>query len=158
MTKDKNKISESISVQLSKGYLISLFLASVLLLGSGSWVVKLIMVYPSPFLQGNNRFFTLLLLGYTLGLLALLFIAQLYLLVTRIGQNLVFIPKNVHALQQIGWTIGMASLVSFVMAIVAYLPLIILTIAGIALQLMVRVIRDAFAKAIALQDQVDYTI
>lgn len=149
---------EDWSIRLTKLCLIGLFLAAIGLMCTGTWVVDLAVIYPSPILQGASRYWTLLVGGYTLGFLALIFLIHLYQLVTRIGHDQVFIPKNVRSLQLLGWEVGAASLISFLLGTSCYIPILLLTVAGIALTLVIRVIRNAFGKAVELQDQVDYTI
>lgn len=149
---------EDISILLTKIALIVLFIASVLLMGTGSWVVRLVMVHPSPILEGELRFWVLLVLGYCLGFLALLCLAHLYRLVARIGNNHVFIPENVHSLRLLGWEVAIVAGISLFMGLTAYLPMLLITVACCLLTLIIRVIRNAFGKAVELQEQVDYTI
>lgn len=149
---------EDISILLTKICLISLLIAAIGLILTGTWVVELAIVYPSPLLEGQARFFTMLLGGHLLGIIALLFLVHLYQLVTRIGKGQVFIPKNVRSLQLLGWEVGLASLIAFLLGVTTYVPILLITVAGIALTLVIRVIRNAFGKAVELQDQVDYTI
>lgn len=149
---------EDMSIFLTKIALIILFIASMLLMGTGSWVVKLVIVHPSPFFEGETRFWVLLVLGYLLGFLALICLAHLYKLVARIGNNHVFIPENVHSLRLLGWEVAIVAAISLFMGLTAYLPMLLITVACSLLTLIIRVIRNAFGKAVELQEQVDYTI
>lgn len=149
---------EDWSIRLTKICLILLLIAAVGLMSTGTWVVDLAIIYPSPFLQGDSRYLTMIVLGYALGVLAIIFLIHLYQLVTRIGKEQVFIPQNVRSLQILGWEVGLATLISFLLGISCYIPVLLITVAGIALTLVIRVIRNAFGKAVELQDQVDYTI
>ncbi|HFR3551204.1 DUF2975 domain-containing protein [Streptococcus sp. A34] len=149
---------EDWSISLTKTCLILLFLASILLMCTGTWVVDLVIIYPSPLLQGDTRYLTLLIFGYLLGFLALIFLFHLYQLVARIGKNQVFVAENVRSLQVLGWEMALATLISFGLGVTCYVPMLLITVAGLALTLVIRVVRNAFGKAVELQDEVDYTI
>lgn len=157
MTK-KHFTAEDVSIKLTKISLIILFLASICLLCTGSWVVRLVMEFPSPLLQGETRFWFLLGFGYILGFLALACIIHLYQLLTYIGENQVFIEQNVQYLRFLGWEVGAVALISLLMGLTAYLPMLMIAVSCSLLTLIIRVVRNAFGKAVELQEQVDYTI
>lgn len=158
MTQKQAKSHEDTSIKLTKFSLIALFLSSLLLIFSGTWIVDLIIVHPSPLLEGDSRFLLLLLLGYVLGIMALVFIFHLYQLVNRIGKNQVFILQNVQSLRWLGWETGIVAGISLIIGLSAYLPMLMITVASSLSTLIIRVIRNAFGKAVELQEQVDYTI
>ena len=71
MTDKMKKTAEDMSITLTKISISLLFIASIILIALGPWVVNLVIEFPSPFFQGETRFWILLLLGYVLGCLAL---------------------------------------------------------------------------------------
>ena len=158
MTDKMKKTAEDMSITLTKISISLLFIASIILIALGPWVVNLVIEFPSPFFQGETRFWVLLLLGYVLGCLALTCIVHLYRLLSRIGKNQVFITQNVQYMRYLGWEVGTVALISLFMGLTAYLPMLLVTVSCSILTLIIRVIRNAFGKAIELQDQVDYTI
>ncbi|MBZ2066895.1 DUF2975 domain-containing protein [Streptococcus sanguinis] len=158
MTDKVKKTAEDMSITLTKISISLLFIASIILIALGPWVVNLVIEFPSPFFQGETRFWTLLLFGYVLGCLALACIVHLYRLLSRIGKNQVFITQNVQYMRYLGWEVGTVALISLFMGLTAYLPMLLVTVSCSILTLIIRVIRNAFGKAIELQDQVDYTI
>ena len=158
MTDKMKKTAEDMSITLTKISISLLFIASIILIALGPWVVNLVIEFPSPFFQGEIRFWVLLLLGYVLGCLALACIVHLYRLLSRIGKNQVFITQNVQYMRYLGWEVGTVALISHFMGLTAYLPMLLVTVSCSILTLIIRVIRNAFGKAIELQDQVDYTI
>ena len=93
MTDKMKKTAEDMSITLTKISISLLFIASIILIALGPWVVNLVIEFPSPFFQGETRFWVLLLLGYVLGCLALACIVHLYRLLSRIGKNQVFITQ-----------------------------------------------------------------
>ncbi|MEQ9809890.1 DUF2975 domain-containing protein [Streptococcus jiangjianxini] len=149
---------EDFSIILTKICLIVLFIGAIILLSTGTWVVDLAIIYPSPLLQGTQRYITMLCLGYSIGLLSLIFLYHLFQLVNRIGKDLIFIELNVRSLQILGWEAAAITAISFLMGVTCYIPMLLITAAGIALTLVIRVIRNAFGKAVELQNDVDYTI
>ena len=158
MTKKQEKTTEDLSIILTKISITILFIISLILIALGPWVVSLVIEFPSPFFQGESRYWVLLLLGYVLGFLALACIVHLYRLLSRIGHNQVFIMQNVHYLRCLGWEVGIVALISLFMGLTAYMPMLLVAVSCSILTLIIRVIRNAFGKAIELQDQVDYTI
>lgn len=158
MTKNQNTTREDISNKLTKISLIILFLTSIALMGIGSWIVTQVVEFPSPFFEGTLRFGILLGSGYLLGCLALACIIHLYQLLTRIGEDQVFIAQNVQYLRYLGWEVGLVALISLFLGLTAYLPMLLIAVSCSLLTLIIRVIRNAFGKAIELQEQVDYTI
>ena len=93
MTDKMKKTAEDMSITLTKISISLLFIASIILIALGPWVVNLVIEFPSPFFQGETRFWLLLLLGYVLGCLALVCIVHLYRLLSRIGKNQVLSHK-----------------------------------------------------------------
>ena len=158
MTDKMKKTAEDMSITLTKISISLFFIASIILIALGPWVVNLVIEFPSPFFQGEIRFWVLLLLGYVLGCLALACIVHLYRLLSRIGKNQVFITQNVQYMRYLGWEVGTVALISLFMGLTAYLSMLLVTVSCSILTLIIRVIRNAFGKAIELQDQVDYTI
>lgn len=149
---------EDFSIVLTKICLISLFIGAVGLLSTGTWVVDLAIIYPSPFLHGSARYLSMLVIGYSIGFMSLIFLYHLYSLVSRIGKEQIFIEKNVRCLQILGWEAAAITLLSFLMGVTCYIPMLLITASGLALTLVIRVIRNAFGKAVQLQDTVDFTI
>lgn len=158
MTKKYLNLSGDTDIRLTKISIAILFILSLGLIAIGPWVVELVMAFPSPLIQGNIRFWILLLLGYILGALALLCIVHLFKLLNRIGDDQVFIPQNVHYLRYLGWDVTSVALISLFMGLSVYMPMLLVAVSCSILSLIIRVIRNAFIKAIELQDQVDYTI
>ena len=56
MSKTRQKTAEDISIVLTKISLSILFIASIVLIAIGPWVVSLVIEFPSPFFQGESRY------------------------------------------------------------------------------------------------------
>ncbi|MCW6662509.1 DUF2975 domain-containing protein [Aerococcaceae bacterium NML190073] len=153
-----NKSHEDFSIRLTKWCLVLLAVCAIVMLLSGPRIVGIMMLRTSPWLQGALRYYLLLGSGYVLGTLALIVIVQLFHLVDRIGQGEVFIPTNVRSLQLIGWNVGVVAIMALIISITCYLPVLAIAIAGTFMTLIIRVVRNAFGKAVQMQDELDYTI
>lgn len=157
-TKSTIKSYEDISIRLTKLFLAVLFIASMIALSVGKQLVRQIMFLRSPLLTGNIRFYALLICGYSLGIFAIVFIIQMFRLVERIGRGEVFSERNVSSLQRIGWIVAVASLIALFAGLTCYTPVLAISIAGVFMTLIIRVIRNAFGKAVQMKNELDYTI
>jgi hypothetical protein len=78
-------------------------------------------------------------------------------LLNRIEAGEVFIPENVERLRRISWSCFAGAGLSFISAWY-YFPWIFVTVAAAFMGLIVRVVKNVVAQAVALQDEVDYTV
>jgi hypothetical protein len=84
-------------------------------------------------------------------------LVSLYRLLRRIERGEVFVQKNVDSLRFISWCCFAGVLIS-VVSVLYYVPWVMVTVAAAFMALIVRVVKNVFAKAVALQDDVDHTI
>ena len=87
----------------------------------------------------------LLGMGYVCAVLAFVMLVSLYKFLRRIEAGAVFVPANVTALRRISWCCAGAAVVCLAAA------------AGF-MALLVRVLKNAFAQAVHMKDELDYTI
>lgn len=66
-------------------------------------------------------------------------------------------PANVTALRRISWCCAGAAVVCLAAAYI-YLPFAFLGVAAAFMALIVRVLKNAFAQAVHMKDELDYTI
>ena len=88
---------------------------------------------------------------------AALLLIQLYMLLHRIGEGLVFINKNTECLRYISWCCFAGAAISLVSALY-WFPWCAVGVAAAFMGLIVRVIKNVVAKAVSLQDDADHTI
>ena len=69
----------------------------------------------------------------------------------------VMLPANVTALRRISWCCAGAAVVCLAAAYI-YLPFAFLGVAAAFMALIVRVLKNAFAQAVHMKDELDYTI
>ena len=100
----------------------------------------------------------LLVLGYACAVLAIGMLISLYKFLRRIEKGEVFVPENVTALRRISWCCAGAAVVCLPAGVGIYLPFAFLGVAAAFMALIVRVLKNAFAQAVRMKDELDYTI
>ncbi len=100
----------------------------------------------------------LLGMGYVCAVLALVMLVSLYKFLRRIESGEVFVPANVTALRRISWCCVGAALVCLPAGVCIYLPFAFLGVAAAFMALIVRVLKNAFAQAVRMKDELDYTV
>ena len=81
----------------------------------------------------------------------------LYILLRRISAGQVFFNGNTACLRYIAWCCFAGSAITLVSSLY-YLPWLAVGISAAFMGLIVRVVKNVVAKAVALQDDADYTI
>lgn len=88
---------------------------------------------------------------------AVFLLITLYRLLRRIEREAVFIADNVESLRHISWCCFLGAVISAVSAIY-YFPWMMVAVAAAFVGLIVRVVKNVFARAVSLQDDADFTI
>ena len=121
---------------------------------SGPWLTRwMVSAYALPPASGP----VLLGMGYVCAVLAFVMLVSLYKFLRRIEAGAVFVPANVTALRRISWCCAGAAVVCLPAAYI-YLPFAFLGVAAAFMALIVRVLKNAFAQAVHMKDELDYTI
>ena len=101
----------------------------------------------------------LLGMGYVCAVLAFVMLVSLYKFLRRIEAGAVFVPANVTALRRISWCCTWAAALCLPVGAVLGLPFIFaIGVAAAFMALIVRVIKNAFAQAVKMKDELDYTV
>jgi hypothetical protein len=147
--------SDKQSLNLSK--LCILFFASGLIgvFVSAPWLTRWFLGFSRAELQGAGPFFlaTIYLGAIPAGIL----LYHLFGLLRRIEREQVFITDNVEYLRRISWSCFAGAGIGGVSAFY-YFPWIFVVIAAAFMGLIVRVVKNVLAKAVELQNEVDYTV
>jgi len=122
---------------------------------SAPWLISLFLM-TSYTAQGTGSMLFLITI-YVGSIPAAALLVLLYRLLQRIGNGQVFVRENAACLRYISWCCFIGAAISLVSA-VYYVPWIALGIAAAFMGLVIRVIKNVFAEAIALQDDSDLTI
>ncbi|MBK0347704.1 DUF2975 domain-containing protein [Aerococcaceae bacterium zg-ZJ1578] len=156
MTQPKTLIE--IQIKITKGSIIVFALIAIVLLFTGPHIVQYIMPRSTPLFTDQLRFNVLLSSGYISGTIALFFLFQLYRLVTNIENGNLFIDENVKTLDWITHAITIVSIIAILVGLTCYLPILFIALACGFTALIIQIVRNAFAKAIQMQDELDYTV
>lgn len=124
----------------------------------GPWLVQWLMAthtlaHTGPAVEG-----ALLVLGYLCAALAFWMLFNLYRFLRRLEQGQVFVPQTVQALRRISWCCTWAAVLCLPAGLWVYLPFVFLAVAAGFMALIVRVLKNAFAQAVRMKDELDYTI
>lgn len=147
--------NEKRSLMLSKFSTLFLGLLVALVLFTAPGLVRWLMHYS---INAHEMYFPFFLASlYTGGFAALLLLYSLYKLLAAIGNGQVFNQKNVFYLRRISWCCVAGSVVAL-LSTLYYLPWLVAAIVAAFAALIVRVVKNVFAQAIALKEENDYTI
>lgn len=150
--------TEARSLAATRGCVRAIAIVCVVLMMLGPRLVS--------FLMNNGRFYHsgpavgvfALAVGYLLAALALGMLWQLDRFLGRLAAGAVFVPQNVAALRGISWYCAAAALICLPVGALLYLPIACMGIAAGFMALLVRVIKNAFAQAVCMKDELDYTV
>ncbi len=117
------------------------------------WLVRQTFIYTD--MIGWERLF--LITVYTGCVPAALLLISLFRLLQRIGRGEVFIQENVNGLRRISWYCFAGAVISAV-SVLYYFPWAMVAVAAAFMGLIVRVVKNVFARAVSLQDDADFTI
>ena len=85
-------------------------------------------------------------------------LVSLYKFLRRIEKGEVFVPENVTALRRISWCCAGAAVLCLAAVFICYRPFAVLAAAAGFMALLVRVLKNAFAQAVRMKNELDYTI
>lgn len=88
---------------------------------------------------------------------ALFLLFNLYKLLSRIKAGEVFVDKNVACLRLISWCCFIGAIISLGSSFY-YMPWLLVGASAVFVGLIVRVVKNVFEQAVALQDDADHTI
>ena len=117
-------------------------------------VARLVSMSAQAFLMGKGLFLLTVYIGFVP---AAWLLACLYILLHRIGEGRVFVKENTACLRQISWCCLAGSAICLASALY-YAPWAAVGVAAAFMGLIVRVVKNVVAKAVALQDDADFTI
>jgi len=88
---------------------------------------------------------------------AVVLLVLIYVFLHRISIGQVFVKENITFLRYISWCCFAGALICLVSGLY-YLPWYAISVAGAFMGIIVRAIKDVFAKAVSLQDDAELTI
>ena len=146
------------SITLTRYVVALAILGSAVMTVCGPWLVHWLMTTHHLNQEGPAVEVVLLVLGYLCAALAFWMLYNLYRFLGRLEQGEVFVPQTVLALRRISWCCTWAAVLCLPVGIWIYLPFAFLAVAAGFMALLVRVLKNAFAQAVRMKDELDYTI
>lgn len=143
------------SILLSRLCIIVFFVLTIAVAISAPWLIDRFIDFSNSASDGARIYFLLTI--YTGSVAAIVLLGSLFMLLRRIEMGEAFIPKNVESLRHISWCCFIGAIICFVSAFYYY-PWVLVSVAAAFVALIVRVVKNVFARAISLQDDVDFTI
>ena len=147
--------NEHRSIRLSK-WCVTAFLALILIIAATApWLLDWALPCIGGGLLGEKSLFLFTI--YTGLIPAVVLLLRLFGLLRRIVKEQVFVRENVESLRTISWCCFAGSAMGLVSA-AYYIPWGMVGVAAAFMGLIVRVVKNVFAKAVELQDEADLTI
>ena len=137
------------SITLTRCVVVAALIGSIAMTLGGPWVTAWFIAV-AGLRPGTGLTATLLVLGYACAALAIGMLVSLYKFLRRIEKGAVFVPENVAALRRISWCCAGAA--------VLCLAAVFICVAAAFMALIVRVLKNAFAQAVRMKNELDYTI
>jgi hypothetical protein len=143
------------SIGLSKFCIVFFICALIILVVSAPWLTHWFVGFSSNDLGGTESFFMATI--YLGAIPAAYLLYNLLTLIRRIEAGQVFIAGNVECLRRISWSCFIGAGLALVSAFY-YIPWAFVFVAAAFMGLIVRVVKNVVAQAVALKDEMDYTI
>lgn len=143
------------SISLTKLCILIFMCVLIVTVVSAPWLTHWFLSFSRAELKGMEPFFlTTIYIGFVP---AMYLLYSLLRLIRRIETGQVFIIENVERLRRISWSCFAGAGISFV-SVFYYFPWIFVAVAAAFMGLIVRVVKNVVAQAVALQTEVDYTV
>lgn len=143
------------SILLSRLCVIVFLVILAAVAASAPYLTNLLIEYSGADIGAMRTYF--LITAYAGCVPAAVLLISLLLLLRRIETGRVFVPVNVRSLRVISWCCFFGAALCAVSA-VYYYPWAFIAVAAAFIGLIVRVVKNVFARAVALQDEADYTV
>lgn len=143
------------SIILSKWCILLFMCLLIVTVVSAPWLIRWFLSFSRAGLEGTEPFFLATI--YTGFVPAAYLLYSLLRLLYRIDAEQVFITENVERLRRISWSCFAGAGISLV-SVFYYFPWVFVAVAAAFMGLIVRVVKNVVAKAVELQNEVDYTV
>lgn len=150
--------SEINSIRITKIFIIALMIGAVLMCILGPKIVGYVMLRTSPLLQGEPRFWVILIGGYLCAAVLFAFLILMYGLILRIEAGEVFTERNVRALHNLSLLVFTACVLTAAIGITCCYMILVITVTTAFVVPVIRVIKNAFGKAVEMKQELDLTV
>lgn len=152
------KQKELLSIKITKLFIVILAVITAIMSYYGPTIVRFVMIGKTPMLPDVVRFWVLLVAGYICASLFLVFLYLLFKLVGRIEKGEVFVDENVNALSTLSKLVLAACFITFAVSLTCDYLTFVLTVATAFVTPVIRVVKNAFGKAVEIKNELDLTV
>ncbi|MEL7564543.1 MAG: DUF2975 domain-containing protein [Dehalobacterium sp.] len=143
------------SISLTKLCILIFMCVLIVTVVAAPWLTRWFLSFSRAELKGTEPFFlTTIYIGFVP---AMYLLYSMMRLIRRIETGQVFIIENVERLRRISWSCFAGAAISLV-SVFYYFPWVFVAVAAAFMGLIVRVVKNVVAQAVALQNEVDYTV
>lgn len=164
MTKNENggPVHNARNIRITRVCVVILLIICAVMLMRGPWLTAAFVrgIKAHGFLLSDKQyaFGVTIAIGYFCGSLALLMLIMMFRFLGRLSRGDVFTRQNVQTLHRISLCCIFAAGGCLLMGILSYWMFSALAAGILFMALIVRVVRDAFERAVSMKDELDYTI
>ncbi len=164
MTKNeiKNPVYDTRNIRITRICVVILLIICAVMLVRGPWLTDAFVrgLHGRDFLLSDKpyAFGVTITIGYICGTLALVMLIMMFRFLGRLAQGNVFTRQNVQTLYRISLCCIYAAGACLIMGLLSYWMFGALAAGILFMALIVRVVRDAFERAVSMKDELDYTI
>ncbi len=149
---------EILSIKITKLFIVLLAVITVIMSYYGPTIVRFVMLGKTPMLPDVVRFWVLLVAGYICASIFLVFLYLLFKLVGRIEKGEVFVKGNLNILNTLSNLVLLACVITFVVSLTCDYLTFVLTVATAFVTPVIRVVKNAFGKAVEMKNELDLTV
>lgn len=162
----KNEIDKPVydtrNIRITRICVVILLIICAVMLVRGPWLTAAFVrgLHGRDFLLSDKpyAFGVTITIGYICGTLALVMLIMMFRFLGRLAQGNVFTRQNVQTLYRISLCCIFAAGACLIMGLLSYWMFGALAAGILFMALIVRVVRDAFERAVSMKDELDYTI
>ena len=164
MTKNEieNPVYDTRNIRITRICVVILLIICAVMLVRGPWLTDAFVrgLHGRDFLLSDKpyAFGVTITIGYICGTLALVMLIMMFRFLGRLAQGNVFTRQNVQTLYRISLCCIYAAGACLIMGLLSYWMFGALAAGILFMALIVRVVRDAFERAVSMKDELDYTI
>ena len=164
MTKNEitNPVYDTRNIRITRICVVILLIICAVMLVRGPWLTAAFVrgLHGRDFLLSDKpyAFGVTITIGYICGTLALVMLIMMFRFLGRLAQGNVFTRQNVQTLYRISLCCILAAGACLIMGLLSYWMFGALAAGILFMALIVRVVRDAFERAVSMKDELDYTI
>ncbi len=148
--------NENKSIQLSQNCVIIFMILLAIMDVCGFWFAPYFIIRTRSMQFSDNKTLLFIII-YCLSVFGWILLISLYKLLRNMKRGIVFDRMNVKELRYTSWCCFGACVISLP-STAYYLPFVVIAIAAGFMGLIVRIVKNTFEQAIAMKEELDFTV